>query len=215
MDKRKKAQEILTILKKRYPNPTTQLTWKNPWELLVATILAAQCTDLRVNQVTPEFFKRWPDVYSLKEAKQDEVERVIYSTGFYKNKAKNLIMSARKIAEEFNGKVPSSMENLLSLPGVARKTANIILSNCFSKNEGIAVDTHVKRLSKRLGLTSYENPLKIEKELMEIFPRKEWGNVNHLLVWFGRDICRSRNPLCSECEIRHLCNKQKGTTTSS
>ncbi len=215
MDKKKKAKEILRLLKKRYPNPRTQLTWKNPWELLVATILAAQCTDVRVNQVTPEFFKRWPDVYALKEAKQEEVEKVIYSTGFYKNKAKNLIMSAKKIAEEFNGEVPSSMKELISLPGVARKTANIILSNCFSKHEGIAVDTHVKRISKRLGLTSSTNPLKIERELMEIFPQQEWGNVNHLLVWFGRDVCRSRKPLCSECELNHLCEEKTKITSSS
>ncbi len=215
MDKKTKARELLNILKKKYPNPRTQLLWKNPWELLVATILAAQCTDVRVNQVTPTFFKRWPDPLSLSRAKQEEVEEVIYSTGFYKNKAKNLIATAKKIVEEFHGEVPSSMEKLISLPGVARKTANIILSNCFSKNEGIAVDTHVKRISRRLGLTTSNDPLKIEKDLMELFPQREWGDVNHLLVWFGRDVCRSRNPRCLQCEIASLCPNSPSTTMTS
>jgi len=207
MDKKDLAIKILSILEKKYPNPRTKLVWKTPWELLVATILAAQCTDDRVNKVTPVFFERWPDIKSLAHASQKEVEQVIHSTGFYKNKAKNLINASKKILTDYNGQVPSTMEELLSLPGVARKTANIILSNCFSKNEGIAVDTHVKRISFRLGLTSSKNPAVIEKDLMELFPQQKWHLVNHLLVWFGRDICKARTPQCHRCELDSLCPK--------
>ncbi len=213
MNLKDRALKILEILKKRYPDPKTKLNWKTPWELLVATILAAQCTDDRVNKVTPMFFKKWPTIKALSEAKNEEVEKVIYSTGCYKNKARFLIESAKKIINKFNGEVPNTMEDLLKLPGVARKTANIVLSNCFSKNEGIAVDTHVKRLSFRLGLTSSKNPHVIEKDLMSLFPRSEWHLVNHLLVWFGRDVCTARSPRCNNCELEHLCPK-KGVLSS-
>ncbi len=205
MDKRERAIKIVGILEKRYPNPRTKLKWETPWELLVATILAAQCTDDRVNKVTPLFFKKWPTIESLAKADNEEVEEVIRSTGFFRNKAKNLIGAAKKIMSDYNGKVPSSMEKLLSLPGVARKTANIVLSNCFSINEGIAVDTHVKRLSYRLGLTDSKNPNVIEKDLMGIFPKNKWHLINHLFVWYGRDVCRARTPLCDKCEIRKFC----------
>lgn len=208
MENKYNSLKILEILKKRYPNPKTKLHWKSPWELLVATILAAQCTDDRVNEVTPKFFKKWPTVSSLSEAKQSDVEKVIYPTGFYRNKAKFLILSAQKIMAEFNGEVPSTMEDLLKLPGVARKTANIVLSNCFGKNEGIAVDTHVKRISYRLGLTNSKNPDKIEKDLMKLFPQKDWHLVNHLFVWYGRDICKARSPKCEICELSSLCPKK-------
>lgn len=207
MDKKDKASNILNILKNRYPNPKTKLNWKTPWELLVATILAAQCTDDRVNEITPIFFKKWPTIMALSKAKNEEVEKVIYPTGFYRNKAKFLVGSAKKIISDYNGEVPDTMEDLLKLPGVARKTANIVLSNCFSKNEGIAVDTHVKRLSYRLGLTSSKNPQIIEKDLMAIFPKKDWHLVNHLLVWFGRDVCTARSPRCKDCDLEHLCPK--------
>ncbi len=205
MEKKELAGKILDILKEKYPGPKTKLVWKNPWELLVATILAAQCTDDRVNKVTPTFFKKWPDIRSLAQADLQEVEKVVYSTGFYKNKAKNLINSAKIILINFGGKVPSTMKELTSLPGVARKTANIVLSNCFTKNEGIAVDTHVKRLSNRFGLTSSHNPVIIERDLMEIFDQKDWHLVNHLFVWFGRDVCKSRNPQCENCELFSIC----------
>ncbi|GAB6886509.1 hypothetical protein JCM13304A_00070 [Desulfothermus okinawensis JCM 13304] len=208
MDKKKRANEVLTILKKRYPNPRTKLVWKTPWELLVATILAAQCTDDRVNKVTPIFFKKWPDIKSLSTATQQEVEEVVRTTGFFRNKAKNLIGSAKKILNVYNGEVPSNMKDLLTLPGVARKTANIVLSNCFSKNEGIAVDTHVKRLSNRLGFTQSKNPTIIERDLMELYPRKDWHLVNHLFVWFGRDVCKARSPRCDECEVKRLCERR-------
>ena len=208
MELKKRAKKVLEILKKRYPNPRTKLVWKSPWELLVATILAAQCTDDRVNKVTPVFFKKWPDLKSLSEASQEEVEEVVRSTGFFRNKAKNLIGTAKKILNEYNAEVPSEMDKLLTLPGVARKTANIILSNYFSKNQGIAVDTHVKRISFRLGFTESKNPIIIERDLMEIFPRKDWHLVNHLFVWFGRDVCKARSPKCNECEIEKLCEKK-------
>jgi len=208
MELKDRAKKVLEILKKRYPDPRTKLVWKSPWELLVATILAAQCTDDRVNKVTPVFFKKWPDLKSLSEASRQEVEEVVRPTGFFRNKAKNLIQTAKKILNDYNGQVPSEMDKLLTLPGVARKTANIILSNCFSKNEGIAVDTHVKRISFRLGFTESKNPTIIERDLMEIFPRKDWHLVNHLLVWFGRDVCKARSPRCNECEIEKLCEKR-------
>ncbi len=206
--------EIITRLKTIYPQVKGRLFWQTPWELLVATILAAQCTDIRVNQVTPIFFKNWPDVFKLAQAKQEEVEKVIRSTGFYHNKAKHLIAAAQKIVNEYQGQVPSNMDNLLSLPGVARKTANIILANAFDINQGIAVDTHVKRLSYRLGLTQATTPNRIEQDLMLIIPKTSWGEINHLLVWFGRDTCRARHPLCQQCLLNDLC-PQKGVKNTA
>ncbi|MBT8763836.1 endonuclease III [Desulfohalobiaceae bacterium Ax17] len=207
MNKKERAIVILQRLRKRYPAPKTALNWANPWQLLVATVLAAQCTDQRVNQVTPEFFRKWPDVKALAQADLADVEAVIRSTGFYRNKAKNLVAAAQKICTEFNGQVPETMEELVTLPGVARKTANIVLSNAFGKNEGIAVDTHVKRLSFRLGLTTSKNPNIIEKDLMVLFPKKDWGLVNHVLVLFGREICTARQQKCGECELSDICPK--------
>ncbi len=206
-DSKQKVQEIIARLRTVYPQVKGRLFWQNPWELLVATVLAAQCTDLRVNKVTPVFFKNWPDVFELAQARHEEVEEVIRSTGFYRNKAKNLISAAQKIVREYQGQVPSKMDSLLSLPGVARKTANIILSNAFGLHEGIAVDTHVKRLAYRLGLTQATNPNIIEQDLTTIVPKTSWGEINHLLVWFGRDICRARQPLCEQCLLNALCPK--------
>ena len=205
MTKKERAAIILQRLKNRYPAPKTALNWSTAWELLVATVLAAQCTDARVNLVMPEFFRRWPDIKALAQADVLEVEEVIKSTGFYRNKAKNLVAAARKICAEFNGQVPDSMEELVTLSGVGRKTANIVLSNAFGKNEGIAVDTHVKRISFRLGLTTSKNPDIIEKDLMVLFPGKDWGYVNHALVLFGREICTARKPKCGECELGDIC----------
>jgi len=207
MNKKERASVILQRLRSRYPAPKTALNWADPWQLLVATVLAAQCTDQRVNQVTPEFFRKWPDVKALAQADLAEVEAVIRSTGFYRNKAKNLVAAAQKICTDFNGHVPETMEELVILPGVARKTANIVLSNAFGKNEGIAVDTHVKRLSFRLGLTTSKNPNIIEKDLMVLFPKKDWGLLNHVLVLFGREICTARKPKCGECELSDICPK--------
>ena len=192
-------------LRDRYPAPRSALSWASPWELLVSTVLAAQCTDARVNQVTPEFFRRWPTIPSLAQARVEEVEEVIRSTGFFRNKAKNLIATARRLTQEYRAEVPETMEALLTLPGVARKTANIVLSNAFGRHEGIAVDTHVRRLAFRLGLTSSKDPKRIELDLMPLFPDQAWGEINHLLVWHGRDVCQARSPKCLSCPLDDIC----------
>ena len=203
-EKAGRALAVLELLKKRYPVPETMLVHENPWELLVATVLAAQCTDARVNTITPELFRRWPGPAELAEATQEELETVIRPTGFYHNKAKNLLGAAKRVTEVFGGEVPHTIAELVTLPGVARKTANVVLWGGFGINEGLAVDTHVKRLSFRLGLTEHTDPVRIEKDLMLLFPREEWGDVNHRLVWFGRDVCDARKPACGECELFSL-----------
>ncbi|MFN2268305.1 MAG: endonuclease III [Desulfonatronovibrio sp.] len=205
MDKIKTAREVLSLLKLRYPSPQTALNWENPWQLLVATVLSAQCTDKQVNKVTPEFFRRWPTPRDLACAELLAVASVIKSAGFYRNKSKNLVAAAKIIVSKFAGEVPPSMDDLLVLPGVARKTANIVLSGAFGINEGIAIDTHVKRICFRLGLTSSSNPDIIERDLMPLFPRAEWANVNHMLVFFGRDVCKARKPLCGKCDLAEIC----------
>lgn len=205
MDSKTKAALIFDRLHARFPLPETMLTWKNPWELLVATVLAAQCTDARVNLVTPELFRRWPGPQELSRAGIPEVEQVIHSTGFFRQKAKNLVAAAKIITNNYHGQVPDSMTKLLTLPGVARKTANIVLSNALGKHEGIAVDTHVRRLSFRLGLTASTNPTTIEQDLMRLFPRTQWGDINLLLVLFGRDTCQARIPHCSACILADIC----------
>lgn len=212
MEKTNRAMAVLARLKKRYPEPETMLDHRNPWELLVATVLAAQCTDARVNTITPELFRRWPDPAALACAPQEELEDVIHAAGFYHSKAKNLIGAAKRVVEAYGGEVPHTLEELVTLPGVARKTANVVLWGGFGINEGLAVDTHVKRLSFRLGLTKNTEPVKIEQDLIKIFPREEWGDVNHRLVWFGRDVCDARRPACSECELYDLCPR-KGVKT--
>ena len=199
------AAVILERLKARYPEPETMLEHQTPWQLLAATVLAAQCTDARVNTVTPELFRRWPGPSELAGADLEELESVIRPTGFYHSKARNLIGAARRVTEVYGGELPRSLEELITLPGVARKTANVVLWGGFGLNQGIAVDTHVRRLSFRLGLTKNVDPVKIEPELMELFPREEWGDVNHRLVWFGRDVCGARKPDCAACEMRDRC----------
>lgn len=203
--RRTQAARVLEALAARYPRPASQLVWKNPWELLVATVLAAQCTDARVNTVTPELFRRWPGPGQLAEASQEELEEVIHSTGFYHNKAKNLLAAAKRVRDDFGGHVPSTLEELITLPGVARKTANVVLFGGFGINEGLAVDTHVKRISHRLGLTTATDPVAVERDLMAVFPREEWGDVNHRMVWFGREVCRARNPDCAACPMLTFC----------
>ncbi len=207
MTSEERAPIIVERLRKRYPDPEPALDWRDAWELLVATVLAAQCTDARVNQVTPGFFRRWPTVADVARATRPEVEEVIRSTGFFRNKAKNLIGAAQRIVEHYDGAPPRSMQEMLTLTGVARKTANIVLSNAYGVHEGLAVDTHVKRLSFRMGLTTNTDPVKIEKDLMPLFPRQEWGTVNHLLVFFGREICPARSPKCDICELADICPK--------
>ena len=206
-DIEQRAAEVVRLMNLRYPHPETLLQAENAWELLVATVLAAQCTDARVNLVTPVLFRQWPDIASLAKAKQEDVEAVVRSTGFYRNKAKHLIAAAEKIMTVYGGKVPETMEELTSLPGVARKTANIVLWGAFGRNDGMAVDTHVKRIVFRLGLTKHKDPERVEKDLMRLFPRESWGDMNHRLVWFGRDICDARNPLCDQCEMAPFCPK--------
>ena len=202
-----RAEEIRIRLARRYPEPRTELHWNTPWELLAATVLSAQCTDVRVNQVTPRLFAMWKDVEQMANAEVGKIEEVIRSTGFFRNKAKNLRAAAARIVTEYAGQVPQTMEDMLTLPGVARKTANVVLSNAFDVQAGIAVDTHVKRISFRLGLTRETVPDRIERDLIKLFPQQSWGAVNHYLVLFGREVCTARKPACSACELEDLCPK--------
>ena len=199
------AIQVVALLAQRYPTPQTHLYANSPWELLVAVILSAQCTDERVNKVTPELFRLWPTPAHLAEAPIEDVEACIRSTGFFRNKAKNIVASAQRVSHVFGGEVPATMADLLTLPGVARKTANVVLWTAYGKNEGIAVDTHVSRITQRLGLCVGPEPEKVERELMALFPQEEWGNVNHRLVWFGRHVCDARKPLCDSCEFAPWC----------
>lgn len=217
MKKTTKSQvkKTLAVLKESYPVSTTQLEYSSPWELLVATELAAQCTDVRVNMVTPEFFSRWPGPAELANARQEDVEEVIHSTGFFHNKAKNLIAAAKMVCEHYNGILPQTMEELIKLPGVARKTANVVLFAGFGKNEGLAVDTHVKRIAYRLGLTENVDPVKIERDLIEILPAREWGDFNQRMVWFGRDVCKARKPDCQNCPLAKICPKRSPPKTKT
>lgn len=205
MTRKQRAAVVVERLTIRYPQPETHLTAHDAWELTVATVLAAQCTDKRVNMVTPELFRRWPTPADLAEAGLLELEEVIRSTGFYHNKAKNLIAAAKRVTEVFGGKVPATMAELITLPGVARKTANVVLWGAYGINEGLAVDTHVGRIAYRLGLTEHKDPVRVEKDLTAVFPRAEWGNVNHRMVWFGREVCDARKPACGRCEFTDIC----------
>ena len=209
MDKKKRIMEIIKRLEREYGKPGTALKFNNPFELLVAVVLSAQCTDDRVNKITPTLFKRFPGPKEMAEAGLEEVEELVRSCSFYRNKAKNIHAAARMIVEKFGGQVPDNMEDLIKLPGVARKTANVVLYNAFGKNEGIAVDTHVKRLVKRLGICDEKNPVKIEKELMEIVPRDYWGPVTYLLIEHGRRVCKAKKPDCARCVLRDICPSAK------
>lgn len=213
MNEEERIKEIFRLLEINYPDKKSTLNFNNPLEILIATILSAQCTDARVNMVTKELFKKYKNADDYANADLKKLEQDVRSTGFYKNKAKNIKSTCRIITEEFHGKVPDTMKDLLKLHGVARKTANIVLSNAFNKIEGIAVDTHVKRTSYRLGLTRNTDPNKIEKDLMVKIPRKEWRHVNHVLVDHGRAICKALTPICSICALNKLCPKN-GVTRS-
>ena len=207
MDAAARATLIHARLRTVFPHPEPALVHHNAYELLVATVLAAQCTDARVNTVTPGFFSRWPDPASLAQADVAAVEGVVHATGFFRQKAKNLIAAAKLLMARHGGAIPASMAELTALPGVARKTANIVLSNALGLNVGIAVDTHVRRLAFRLGLTTSENPVIIEKDLMPLFPRAAYGEINHLLVLFGREVCKARKPRCDSCVLDDICPK--------
>ena len=206
---KERIPEIVKILRKHYPATCTALHFETPLQILVATILSAQCTDERVNMITPSLFKKYPTAREFAKARQEELELEIRSTGFFRNKAKNIIGAAQMICDDFGGKVPDTMEDLIRLPGVARKTANIVLSSGYKKAEGIAVDTHVKRLSERLGLSTQTDPEKIEKDLLVIVPKKDWLDFNYLLVNHGRAICIARKPKCPECPVQKLCPAAK------
>src|SRR4030066_750430 len=205
MDIKEKVLEIIKRLKKEYQELKTALKFRTPFELLVATILSAQSTDVHVNKVTETLFKKYKSIKDYADVPLDTLKKDISSVNFYNNKAKNIRASAKMIIEKFNSKVPKTMEQLISLPGVARKTANIILSNVYGINEGIAVATHVKRLSYKLGFTKNEDPVKIEKDLMDITPKKEWGNLSHLLIFHGREICQAKKPNHKECVLYDIC----------
>ncbi len=202
---KKRALKVISILENAYPHAHIALDFQDPLELLVATILSAQCTDAQVNKVTPALFKKYKTAGDYANADLRTFEKEIHSTGFYKNKAKNIIAAAKMIADGFGGRVPGTMEDLIMLPGVARKTANIVLSNAFGKVEGIAVDTHVGRLSQRLGFSKNTDPNKIEQDLLELVPKEKWFVVNYLLVDHGRAICNAKRPLCEKCPVQKLC----------
>lgn len=206
MTPKKKIPEILKRLKKVYPDAQCALKYKTPFHLLVATVLSAQCTDKRVNRVTPNLFKKYKNLQDFAKANISELEQDIRSTGFFRNKAKNIKACSQMLVKDFKGKVPDQMDQLVKLPGVARKTANVILGTAYGKNEGICVDTHVTRLSGLIGLTKQKNPVKIEQDLMEITPKKEWTMITHLLINHGRNICIARRPKCEVCAIRKYCD---------
>jgi endonuclease-3 len=199
------ALEVIRLLNKEYPGEGTALNYSNILELLVATILSAQSTDKQINKITVDLFRKYRTIDDYASALQDEFELDIRSSGFFRNKAKNIIGAARMIEDEFEGKVPRTMDELLRLPGVARKTANIVLYHGYGITAGIAVDTHVKRLSQLIGLSSESNPVKIERDLMDLLPRKYWGRVNYLLISHGRMVCRARRPDCGKCVLSHRC----------
>jgi endonuclease-3 len=203
--KKRRALEILQRLKRLYVEAPCTLNYETPVQLLVATILSAQCTDERVNLVTPELFRRFPDAVALADADLAELELLVRSTGFYRNKAKNIQASCQMIRAEFSGQVPQTMEELLKLPGVARKTANVVLAHAFGIHAGVTVDTHVKRLSQRLGLTESTDPLRIERDLMALLPQLDWENWSIRLIYHGRAVCNARTPACGACILADLC----------
>jgi endonuclease-3 len=199
------ARTVVRRLHGEYPDAECALVHRNAFELAVATILSAQCTDEMVNRVTPTLFKRYPTPDKLARARPATIEKLIHSTGFYRNKTKSLLGLAKKLVSDFDGQVPQTMEELLTLPGVARKTANVILGVAYGKAEGVVVDTHVKRLTNRLGLTEHADPGKIERDLMGLLPRNEWIAVGHLLIWHGRRVCSARRPACDRCLLSNRC----------
>ncbi|APD47560.1 endonuclease III [Synechococcus sp. CS-602] len=202
---RQRAPLILARLGELYPEATCSLNWRTPWELLVATMLSAQCTDERVNRVTPALFERFADAEAAAAATAAEVEPYVHSTGFFRNKAKNIVAASRLLIEHHGGAVPPRMDALLELPGVARKTANVVLAHAFGINAGVTVDTHVRRLSNRLGLSKQSEPRRIEPELMKLLPQPEWENFSIRMIFHGRAVCNARKPACDGCPLADLC----------
>jgi endonuclease III len=205
MNKKERAERLSRDLPAIYPDAHCELDFRNPLELLVATILSAQCTDVRVNMVTKALFKRCKTAADYAAIPQEELEEIVRSTGFYRNKAKSLRGMGAALVERHGGKVPSTMEELSAIPGAGRKTANVVLGNAFGINEGVVVDTHVGRLSLRLGLTTNSDPVKVEQDLIKLFRQEQWTLLSHWLIWHGRRRCKARNPDCEACELRALC----------
>ena len=201
-----RVRQIIAGLDQMYPGVTCALTHRSAWELVVATILSAQCTDVRVNMVTPVLFEKYPTVQDFAALEPEQLEPDIRSTGFFRNKSKSLVGAARKVVSDFGGKVPETMEELLTLPGVARKTANVVLGTWFKKNVGVVVDTHVTRISRRLELTGHEDAQRIEQDLMRIIPQERWTDFSHEVIWHGRKLCVARSPKCPDCAIEKLCH---------
>lgn len=202
---KKQARTIERLLRKEYPDAHCELDYRSPLELAVATILSAQCTDKRVNMVTPALFSRYPTAAALAAADSSEVEELIKSTGFFRNKARSIVGMAQTVVAKHGGELPRTMDELFALPGIGRKTANVILGNAFGINAGVVVDTHVARLSKRLGLTRETDPVKIELALMPLFPKTSWALLSHLLIWHGRRVCDAKKPRCADCVLRRIC----------
>ena len=207
MYKKEDAIKIVEILKEYYPDAKCSLDFNTPFELLVATILSAQCTDERVNKTTPSIFSKYSTPEDFANIDILELENLIHPCGFYKNKAKNIKACASKILSDFNGKVPKNADDLITLPGVGRKTANVVMLEAFDIAQGIAIDTHAKRISNLIGLSYESDPIKIEKDLLAIFPKEYLKDINHLFMWHGRNICTARNPKCDVCPINKYCNK--------
>jgi endonuclease-3 len=206
-----RVADILKRLNQTYPDVTCALTHKDPWELLVATILSAQSTDVRVNMVTPELLRKYPTVQDFARLEPEQLESDVRSTGFFRNKSRSVVGAAKKIVNEFGGNVPETMDELLTLPGVARKTANVVLGTWFRKAEGVVVDTHVHRISRRLELTKNDDPKKIEEDLMRVIPRDKWILFSHQIIWHGRKLCLARSPKCAECPMENICHAEDKT----
>ncbi len=205
----KKEIEIIEILKTTYPDAKCSLNFKTPFQMMVAVVLSAQCTDARVNLVTPGIFAKYPNPIDFANMDITLLEKLIHSCGFYKNKAKNIKAAATKIVNEYNGVLPNTIDELLTLPGVGRKSANVIMLEAFNDPQGIAIDTHAKRISNRLGLSKNSEPSKIEKDLINIYPKKYYYDINHLLMWHGRNLCTAKNPKCAECPVQKYCEWRK------
>ena len=210
MKSKKETIEIIKILKEFYPDAICSLNFRNPFEMMISVMLAAQCTDERVNKTTPSLFAKYSTPELMAEADIKDLEEIIHPCGFYKNKAKNVKACCKKILDEFNGEVPNNMKDLQSLPGVGRKSANVIMLEAFHNPQGIAVDTHAKRISNRIGFSKQEEPEKVEQDLLKQIPKEYYYDVNHLLVWHGRKTCDSRKPKCDECPVKEFCNKYNG-----
>jgi endonuclease-3 len=206
-----RVSDIVQRLDQQYPDVTCALTHKDAWELVVATILSAQSTDVRVNMVTPELFRKYPTVQDFAKLEPLQLEPDIHSTGFFRNKSKSVVGAARRVVSEYGGKVPDNMDDLLTLPGVARKTANVVLGTWFGKAEGVVVDTHVHRISRRLELTKNDDPKKIEQDLMGVIPREKWTLFSHQIIWHGRRICIARSPKCVDCPLENICHAEDKT----